>query len=484
MNEKIREILNYFEQINTIPRCSRQEAAISKWLMNWAKTSGFAVHGDPAGNLVIRVPAAAGYEKAPVIVIQGHMDMVCEKTPDSDHDFSTDPIRMITDGDWVTADRTSLGADNGIALAIAMAIAADRSGQHPPLELLFTVDEETGLNGAKKIPEDFFDGRIFLNIDSETEGVFTVGCAGGRDLRLVLPFETTAIRQTETPMEIAVRGLRGGHSGIDIHRLRANANVLMARLLHALQHLEVRLIAAEGGSVHNAIARDARAVIACETSKCADVPGMVDTFAQIARQEFARTEPAMQITVGRSEAASSEIRALSVQDTRKAVQLLSALPHGVGGMSPDVAGLVETSNNLATAALDRGTLKILTSQRSASPSKLDEICEKISAVAALAGAAVDMVNEHPPWPPDMDAPLLARCRAVYEGLFHKPPVVEVIHAGLECAVIGAKFEDIDMISFGPDLENPHSPDERLYVPSLEKIWDFIVALLRSYRPKA
>jgi len=483
MNEKTRKVLDIFSQINMIPRCSKQEARIAKWLLDWAGTNGFRAVEDDAGNMMITVPATAGYEGAPVIVIQGHMDMVCEKTPESDHDFSKDPIKMRYEGDWVTADRTTLGADNGIALAIAMALATDKTIEHPPLELLFTVDEETGLNGAKKLAHGFFSGKIFLNIDSEIEGVFTVGCAGGKDIHVKLPFEPSPVTAREKPMKISVKGLCGGHSGIDIIKQRANANILLARSLEAIQKaVEIRMVTIAGGTVHNAIPRDAEVVVTLDESKFSEVRRIVATFEQTAGEEYAATESTLQIVTASVPSDPSGTRALTVNDTTNVIQLLLALPNGVDRMSPEMAGLVETSNNLATIGVKDNMLCILSSQRSSKKSTLDAISSKIGAVAALAGATIETEQEYPAWPPEMSSPLLARCREVYQEVFNTESVVEVIHAGLECAIIGSKFEGVDMISFGPDLENPHSPDERLNIPSIEKVWNFTTALLKSYKP--
>ena len=480
MHRKTREILDIFTQINRLPRCSKNEAAISKWLTKWAETNGFASKTDAIWNLVIEVPASPGYENAPVVVLQGHMDMVCEKTPDSNHDFSRDPIKTIVEGDWVTADRTTLGADNGIALAIAMAYATDSTVRHPPLELLFTVDEETGLNGAKEITPDFFHGRVYLNIDSETEGVFTAGCAGGRDIRILVPFEPSPVTHGNV-FKISVGGLRGGHSGIDIHRHRANANILLARTLKALgERMNVRLSEMFGGSVHNAIPRDAAAVIVCDGGQVSETQHIVAGFEQTARSEFASTEKGLRIRARTSKKCTPATLALTVQETKRVIEVLLSLPNGVLGMSPDMEGLVETSNNLATLNVKGSVLEILTSHRSSIRSRLDEVSTKIRAVAALGGLETEIENEYPAWPPNLNSPLLERCKHVYEKQFGSKPVVEVIHAGLECAIIGSKMDGVDMISFGPDLENPHSPDERLNIPSIEKVWSFLTALLESY----
>jgi len=484
MQQKTAEILDVFSRINAIPRCSGNEAGIAEWLAGWAEENGFKADRDAADNLVIQIPASAGYETAPVIVLQGHMDMVCEKTPDSNHDFSCDPIPLLYKGDWVSADRTSLGADNGIAIAIAMVVAVSPEVAHPPLELLFTVDEETGLNGAKKIQPGFFEGKIFLNIDSEKEGIFTVGCAGGKSIRMRLPLEFRPVQDNQRPVRISISGLCGGHSGIDIHKQRASANVLLARTLYMLhKQLDLRLVDLSGGSVHNAISRDAHAVVAIDGGSHGRLVEMVTAFEQDVRTEYASIETALKINAEPADMDFNRSDASTPETTNAAIRLLMALPHGVAGMSHEMPELVETSGNLATVHTTDNQLNILTSLRSSMDSRLEELSARILSAASLAGASVEIENEYAPWPQNLESPLLERCRSVYHAIFDQTPEIEVIHAGLECAIIGDLFKGMDMISFGPDLENPHSPDERLNIPSIDKIWTFCVALLESYGPE-
>jgi dipeptidase D len=481
MNEPVKRILDFFQQINAIPRCSKKEKEIGLWLEQWGATNGFAVNKDPAGNLLIRVPASAGFEKAPLIVIQGHMDMVCEKSPDSGHNFDKDPIRHIYDGDWLQADHTTLGADNGIALALCMAVVTDADVDHPPLELLFTVDEETGLNGAKKIEPELLQGRVFLNIDSETEGVFTVGCAGGRHTLVSLALSLSENLEAVATFKLSVHGLKGGHSGIDIHRQRANANLILARALnHVAASCALRLVRIKGGSAHNAIPRDAFAVFTCRSNVRTVLDNIISQFERTVKAEYGTREPALAVTITEVESEPQAKMALNAEQTAAVINLLLAIPHGVLGMSAIFEDLVETSNNLATVEPSDNYLKILTSQRSSVISRLDEATNRIQAVAALAGAETQSDSEYPPWTPDMNSTLLKHCNAVYEQLFDRKAAITAIHAGLECAVIGAKYTDMDMISFGPDIENPHSPTERLFIPSLERVWNFMVALLKSY----
>ena len=481
MHEKTREILDIFEQIASIPRCSKHEEKISEWLQSWARDKGFAMRADEAGNVVIEVEASEGYEKAPVVVIQGHMDMVCEKTPDSAHDFSKDPIRPIVDGDWLRADNTTLGADNGIAIAMGLVLATDKAVAHPPLELLFTVDEEQGLTGAAKLAPDFIRGRILINIDSEDEGVLTVGCSGGKETRISLPLSFGELPEGYRVYRLAVSGLRGGHSGVDIHKHRASANRILARML-ALASLaaDIRLVSIKGGTAHNAIARDAEACIAFDSANEGAVGKMISGFEQTVRNEFAASEKAPSLEIFATESSAGQVA--SAEDTARAINLMLALPHGVIGMSPDIEGLVETSTNFATVEIKDSALKILASLRSSVMTKLDELSGRIEALSALAGADTESANAYPAWEPDMDSPLLERCKNIYQKLYGKQPAVEIIHAGVECAILGDKYPGMDMISLGPTIQNPHSPEERINIPTIGKVWDYLVEALKSFGP--
>ncbi|PID27710.1 MAG: aminoacyl-histidine dipeptidase [Candidatus Cloacimonadota bacterium] len=476
MDNKTKKILDIFEEINKIPRKSKHEEKISKWLCDWAEKNNFEYKTDEVLNVFIKVPASQGYEKSPIIVLQGHMDMVCEKTPESPHDFSKDAIKHIFEGDWLHADQTTLGADNGIALATAMAIALDEAVKHPELELVFTIDEETGLTGANTLDASYINGKILLNIDSEDEGVFTVGCAGGRDTHIRLPTEKSELEEDETVYLLKVGGLLGGHSGVDIKKQRANANKLLARVLNEIS-FGSRIIEIAGGTAHNAISRDAQALIAVKEKL--KVKEKIEEFGKIFRNEFKPAEKKVYVYLEASDKKISE--AFTEETTEKVINLLLALPHGIIAFSAELEGLVETSCNAATVITHEDYVEIKTSQRSSVMSRLDAITFKIEATAKLAGAKVESGNGYPAWQPDTESPLLAKCVKTYEELFDKKPVVEIIHAGLECGVIGSKIEGMDMISLGPTIKNPHSPDECLFVPSVKKIWDFLVRLLESYK---
>lgn len=471
-------VLSIFREISAIPRCSGNEKALVAWLQRWAKQRRFDYRKDATGNLVIRVPAAVGCENAPSVVLQGHLDMVCEKRPDVDHDFSADAIPIVEDGEWICAEGTTLGADNGIGVAIALALAEDETGLHPALELLMTVDEETGLTGAKNLDASLIRGRHLINLDSEEDGAFTVGCAGGVDTNLTRRFDQTPVPAGYPCYKLAISGLSGGHSGVDIHRQRGCANRLLARMLNDLcQAGDMRLVSISGGSRKNAIARDAEALFAIAPETEPSLETRMALLTESFRQELATTDPNLQTRWQPMTGCQQTDPALSRADTQSLVQLLMALPHGVAGRSMEILELVETSSNLATCTLKSGHLKIVSSQRSARPSRLKEITAIVHAVAELAGAECRDHSAYPPWPISAEAPLTSACRQVYRDLYQKEPVISAVHAGLECAVIGEKIAGMQMISLGPTIVDAHSPDERLHLGSLEKICDYMQALL-------
>ncbi len=476
------EIMKWFEEITKIPRCSKNEDQIAAWLLDWAKENGFESKMDKVKNIVIKVPASPGFESSPAVVIQGHMDMVCEKTPDSDHDFTKDPIKLVYEDEWLTADKTTLGADNGIAIAMAMAMAMDNDVQHPPLELLFTVDEETGLTGANELEPGFIDGKILINVDSEDEGVFTVGCAGGANTYSTLPLKFESVPVGYKSHKLIGGGMKGGHSGIDIAIGKANAIQVLGRALHMIlnENVDVRIADIKGGSAHNAIPRDAEVVVFIADTEVEKVKKIVDQATATLLEEYKTTDPDLKISLA-ADGDGKFNELLSVKETRHVVDYILAMPHGVAAMSPNIEGLVETSNNFANISVDDGNLKVLTSQRSSVVSRLQAHTSKIEALARLAGGEAKTGDGYPPWQPNMDSPLLAKSVKLYKEMFNKEPVVEVIHAGLECGIIGDKNPGMDMISIGPDLRYPHSPDEKIHIGTIGKVWDFMVALIASLK---
>jgi dipeptidase D len=480
-HQKTNQILDLFEKISAIPRCSKHEEKIGAFLLDWAGKNGLQSKKDKVGNVLIKVPAAPGYERSGAVVIQGHMDMVCEKTADSPHDFDKDPIRFVYDGDWLKADQTTLGADNGIALAMAMTMALDKTVIHPPLELLFTVDEETGLTGANFLQADFIDGKILLNVDSEDEGVFTVGCAGGRDTHISLMLHYEDAPDGFVMARLKAGGMTGGHSGVNINEERANAiRVLVRAIMRIKTEFDVRLADISGGTAHNAIPRDAWADLFIPRESFKAIEKVAAEMEQVFKHEFKKTDPTLKVSVELQPETMGK-RPLNMADSGRICDLIIALPHGVAAMSTEMKGLVETSNNLANVKIASSKLEIVTSQRSSVMSRLHALTLRIEAIARLAGADAVSGNGYPAWQPNLQSPLLARCKDVYRKLFGKEPHVEAIHAGLECGIIGDKKAGMDMISFGPTLKNPHSPDEKIHVESIGKVWDFMVELLKSLK---
>lgn len=464
----------YFDEIRKIPRCSKHEEKIGAYVVSVAEKLGYESKVDDEGNVVIIKPATPGHENAPGVVLQGHLDMVCEKNSDVAFNFDTDPIDLVIDGEWITANGTTLGADNGIGMAAALAVLEDKEMVHGPLELLFTTDEETGLNGANGLKPDFLKGRILLNLDSEEEGEFSIGCAGGADSEISLQI---AREQTAGSfLKISLSGLRGGHSGIDIHTGRGNAVQLLARLLYKLE-APFKLATLEGGNKHNAIPREGFATVSVES-------GDVEAFKKAVQKRFDEVKFEYK-TVEKSMALGMEtIDKLEKQPMSSASQMtflavLLGLPHGVMAMSQEIEGLVETSNNVAIIRTDEDKSTFYTSTRSSILSALEATRTKIEAIADTAGAKIAHHTGYPAWTPNLDSKILQTMKKVHKDLFGKEPKVSAIHAGLECGIIGEKYDGMDMISFGPDLENPHSPDERIHIESVGRFYQLLAATLKE-----
>ncbi|MFA6618814.1 MAG: aminoacyl-histidine dipeptidase [Candidatus Neomarinimicrobiota bacterium] len=478
MDAVTKNILNVFEEISQIPRQSKHEEAISQWLVDWAKERDIKVWRDDVLNVFMSIPATAGYEDRPIVTLQGHMDMVCEKTPESVHDFKNDPIELVYKGDWLYANKTTLGADNGIALAYALAIA-DSDIPHPELELLFTVDEETGLTGALALKPNSLKGKILINIDSEEEGAFTIGCCGGVDTKIYFPLEYDEVRFDT--FKLTIGGGFGGHSGGDIVRHRANANKLLARTLWALEEeVRMRLVSIHGGTAHNAIPRDSEAVIAIPAKEKKKADEIVTEMVAIFQNEYKGFEEGL---TGKLVETITTRRAIDYAIGLQIMRFMLVFPNGPEELDPSVYQggplLAETSNNFAVIRTEMDKMEFLSSQRSQVMSARNMLTQKIEALADLAGAEFESGNGYSSWQPNWDSELLAKSKAVYSKLFGSAAKVNVIHGGLECGVIGGKHEGMDMISLGPTIENPHSPDERLYIPSIKKVWDLLVELLKT-----
>lgn len=462
-----------FEEISSIPRPSGNEAAVREAMVLRARACGCSVRTDAAGNLCIAVPATPGCEAAPGVVLQGHLDMVCEKDPGVAFDFTTAGIRLVRDGDWIRADGTTLGADNGIGVAVAMALPGCKDVRHGPLEILLTVDEETGLTGAMGIDPGLVRGRVLINLDSEHTGIVCIGCAGGGGVDLSVPISTCAPAPGLRGCVLSVDGLRGGHSGLNIHENRANA---LKWLVCALQHLsgvDVRVESISGGDKHNAIPRTAQALIG--------LPGGVDGQARVCVQECAARlraefpdETGARLTL-QPRPSPGPVLEPAVQD--RLLDVLSALPSGVTAMSRAVRGLVETSANLSTVTAAADAVTVHVSTRSSVPLALERLTDQIRAVGRLGGAAVVVGRSYPGWPPDPDSPLLHLVETVHVERFGRPLRREATHAGLECGILGAAFPGMDMVSIGADIRNCHSPGEAVAIAGVQRLWDLLAAVL-------
>jgi dipeptidase D len=470
-------VWKHFDEIRKIPRCSKHEEKIRDYIVNFAKKQELQTKIDSVGNVVILKPAAAGMQKKPTVILQGHMDMVCEKNSDVKFDFSKDPIQLKINGDLLTANGTTLGADNGIGLAISLAILEDKKLQHGPIESLYTIDEETGLTGAFAMKSDMLTGKIMLNLDSEDFGVITVGCAGGGDSIIELPVKMQAIQGDMENFVIKVSGLRGGHSGVDIHEQRGNAIKILTRLLwKTSQKFNFSLFDIKGGDKHNAIPREAYAELSIEKkNKTAFIAALKAEEREIL-DEIKPIDPNLKVDVQSSEPSKTVFDKLS-QTTL--LNLLHGLPHGVHQMNYDIKTLVNTSTNLATISVKDHTIVIGMSSRSPMKSALQDIRNRIKAIASLAGAKVSEGTPYPGWKPDLQSKILALSKKTFKDMFKAEPKIEAIHAGLECGIIGEKFPGMDMISIGPTLKNPHSPEEQLHISTVDKFYKYLLKILES-----
>jgi len=471
-------VWKYFAEISRIPRCSKHEAAISKYVADTARRLGLDATVDAVGNVIVRKPASAGREGARTVVLQGHLDMVCEKNKDTVHDFSKDPIELVRKGNALMANGTTLGADNGIAVATNLAIMEDRSLVHGPLELLFTVDEETGLTGASGLAPGFVSGTTLINLDSEEEGALYVGCSGGRNTVASWRLEREPAGPKTVACRIIVKGLRGGHSGLEIDKGRGNALKILNRVLLAVADSGARLASIEGGNKSNAIPREAEALVFVPARAVDTVKAATASACTQLRAEVSTVEPELSVTVEEVKGMRrGKVLRRGLQ--KKLLTCLSALPHGVTKMSADIPGLVETSTNVAIITTGTKKIECTTSQRSSVESELDEICHTVRSAFQLAGADVHTSEGYPGWKPNLASPILKVATSTYAGLYGKQPAVKAIHAGLECGIIGMKYPGMDMVSMGPTLEGVHSPDEKIHIDTVEKFWSFLLAILKN-----
>ena len=467
----------HFEEICRIPHCSKHEEKIREYVLNFAKKHDLEYKDDQIGNIVISKPAISGMENKPTVILQGHLDMVCEKNSDTDFDFSKDAIKLVRNGDILTADGTTLGADNGIGVATALAILEDKTVKHGPIEALFTIDEETGLTGAFALDADMISGKILLNLDSEDWGVVTVGCAGGGDSQVKLPMKTESINGDLETIEIKVSGLRGGHSGVDAHEQRGNAIKLLTRMLwKASKDYDFSISDIKGGDKHNAIPREAYAIVSISASDKDNFENFLNTEHKDILEEIKPIDPKFSIGFSNNKKSTT---ALSKDSKKSLLNLLHGLPHGVDKMSYDIPHLVETSTNLATVSMKDNNVLIGLSSRSSIGSALQDFRDRIRATAELAGATVTEETPYPGWKPNLNSNILKISKKVYKDITGEDPVVEAIHAGLECGIIGKKFPGMDMISIGPTIKYPHSPEEHVVISTVEKFYNYVLKLLEN-----
>ncbi len=467
-----------FHELSQIPRASKSEQQVRLYLRNFAGQHNLLIDEDEVGNILIQVPPKPGFENSPVVVLQGHVDMVCEKNRDKVHDFSKDPIKLIKEGDWIRADGTTLGADNGIGVAAALAVALDDSFEHGPLELLFTVDEETGLTGANNLTKGFITGKILLNLDTEEDGAFYVGCAGGMDTVGTYYVEQDERNNKFEPFTLFISGLKGGHSGININDKRANAIKMMGLLLDRLTMFNYQLAWLQGGSKRNAIPREAEAVIYVDPSLESKIRETINEFSLESVLEFKKTDGDIKITFERGNSANQNFeKTYSKKFSQKVIDALIGMPHGVIAMSYEIPGLVETSTNLATVTVEDTILRIGTSQRSSIESAKKNIARTVDAVFKLSGAEISVGDGYPGWQPNMDSEILKLSQKVFTETFSKEPDVKAVHAGLECGILAEKYPGIDMVSFGPTIEGAHSPDERVKIADVEKFYNLLRNIL-------
>jgi len=471
-----KELWKNFDELTQIPRASTKEAAAREWVLKKARALGLETQEDKVGNIVVRKPAHPGREKAPTILLQGHLDMVCEKNETTKHDFSKDPITVKREGDWLRADGTTLGADNGVGVCAALAVMESKDIAHGPLEFCFTVDEETGLTGAAEFPGGILKSKFFFNLDNEEIGTLCIGCSGG--------LNTTARRKVQkhapkagSGWRLKVSGLKGGHSGVDIHQGRGNALRILGKVLQAiLEKTPVEIGELKGGSARNVIPREAYAVLAIPDANAKDVQSIVSALEKEIREDLGGFDPGLKITLEK-EAAPKQV--ISSDEAKRVADVLASCPHGVIAMSPDIPGLVQTSTNLATVALNEDTIELGTSQRSAIESSKLAAAKTVATVCRLAGFEVEFGARYPGWKPEPKSEVVLKLQEVHQQLFGEPARLMAMHAGLECGVIGEKYPEMQLISFGPTIVDVHSPSERVQISTVQTFWKFLKTVLEK-----
>jgi dipeptidase D len=468
----------YFSEILNIPRASKKEEKIVAYLINFAEEKKLLYTKDLAGNIVIRKPATSGCENKKMVILQSHVDMVCEKNADTKHNFDEDPIDAFIDDGWVKARGTTLGADNGIGIAAQLAVLADTRLRHGPIECLFTVDEESGLTGANRLESDFISGKYLINLDSEDEGELFIGCAGGMDTMISFPFKTKVVEFECTAYTVWIKGLIGGHSGDDINKGRGNANKILARYLWNIHNsYKIGLFTISGGNLRNAIPREASAGFVVKNSKKQELIEFTKNFESVIRNEIKSAEPNLQIVF---EETNVPEQIMTNKSISRLLNALHACPNGVVEMSYDISGLVQTSSNLASIKIvGNNEILIVTSQRSSIESAKQNVADRIRGIFLLTKAQVRHADGYPGWTPNTNSELLKITKAEYTHLFRQEPEIKAIHAGLECGLFLKKYPRLDMISFGPTIKGAHSPDEKLDIDSVKKFWQLLTGVLEK-----
>ncbi len=469
-------VWKHFDEITKIPRPSAKEQKAREWVLAKANKKGLEVHEDKVGNIVIRKPAHKGREAAPTVVLQGHLDMVCEKNESVQHDFDKDAIRVVRKGEWLYADGTTLGADNGVGVAAALAVMESDDIKHGPLEFVFTIDEERGLTGASEFQGGVLKARYFLNLDGEEKGTLCIGCSGG--------VNTTAKRKvglrspgSGNAYKIKVSGLKGGHSGVDIHLGRGNAiRVLGGMVQRIVEKLGAEVADLKGGSARNVIPREASAVVVMDSAREAELKQLVTLFEAETKTDLGSFDPGVQITV---EPTEKPARVMEAKDAAEVVDLLVSIPHGVLAMSPDVPGLVQNSTNLATVSVKGDEVEIGSSQRSAIEASKMAAARQVATACRLAGFEVEHAGSYPGWKPEPGSEIVQKCKEAFQEVFGLETRLVAMHAGLECGVIGEKYPGMQLISFGPQIESPHSPNERVEIGSVAEFWKYLRAVLEK-----
>ncbi len=480
MSDQVRQLQpsalwNHFADLNAVPRPSKKEQRVIAFIKAFGEGLGFPTTEDEAGNVIIKKKATAGMEDRETIVLQSHLDMVHQKNSDTVFDFDKQGIEMYVDGDWVKAKGTTLGADNGIGVASIMSLLSSTDIPHPAIEALFTIDEETGMTGALSLKGGLLEGKTLLNLDTEEDNELTIGCAGGIDVTATGNYEEVA-PQAGSAFQIAVKGLTGGHSGVDIQLGRANANKLMNRLLLSLtKEHNIGIARIDGGSLRNAIPRESQAVIVVAGNNAAKVKDAVASFSGILQKEYSSTDPNLVVTI---DAAEMPAKVMAADFQQKLLRSVYACPNGIYRMSPEIAGLVQTSNNLARVLVSDGAYNIQCLTRSSVDSEKGDLAEAITSTFELMGATLALTGSYPGWEPRPDAPIIKLMSNLYEEMFHAKANVDAIHAGLECGILGTNYPGMQMISFGPNIYGAHSPDERVQISSVQKFWSYLLETLK------